>query len=81
MYMIPKENKQVKSLQSISIDLNISQTWKVVRTPGCKPGEYALFLKQDEDKSIKFSKFIGYASYDNICDWFEMINYRARSKS
>ena len=77
MYVIPKETMIVKSLYKMPIRLNISQTWKVKRTSGCKPGEYALFKKDDNDSGTKFSIFAGYATYDNICEWFEMIKYRS----
>ena len=77
MYVIPKETMIVKSLYKMPIHLSISQTWKVKRTSGCKPGEYALFKKDDNDSGTKFSIFMGYATYDNICEWFEMIKYRS----
>lgn len=79
MYAIPKETMQVIGRNNVRIDLNISQVWKIVRTDECKAGEYALFQKADNDKN-KFTIFGGYASYDNVCDWFEMIKYK-RSKT
>lgn len=75
MYVIPKEDMIVRSIYKIPIHLKLSQTWKVKQTSGCKPGEYALFKKADEDKGTKFSIFGGYITYDNICEWFEMIKY------
>lgn len=70
MYLIPKDKQIVKGNNSVVITLNLSQIYKVKRTPECKTGEYALLLRNDQNK---FDIFSGYITYDNICNWFEMI--------
>lgn len=74
MYLIAKDKSVVSSTYGTKLNLDISQVWKVVRTPACKPGEYALFLKDDGDGK-KFSIFQGYISYKDICNLFEMIKF------
>ena len=74
MYLIAKDSADIKSSYGQKVNLNISQVWKVVRTPACKAGEYALFRKDDNDNR-KFSIFHGYISYKEICDSFELIKY------
>ena len=71
MYLIAKDKERIRSNYGTSVDLDISKVWKVVRTPACKAGEYALFLKDDKDKD-KFSIFKGYISYEGICEFFEI---------
>ena len=78
--MIAKEDANVRSVYGTRIELNLSKIWKVVRTPACKAGEYALFLKDEIDTSSKFSIFQGYITYNNVCDWFEMIKYKKEKK-
>lgn len=80
MYLIAKENTTVLSNYGTRIKLDLSKIWKVVRTPACKAGEYALFLKDDNDNGSKFTIFQGYVSYDNICKWFELIKYTKEKK-
>ena len=75
MYLIAKDNNIVQANYGVSIKTDLSQVWKVVRTPACKIGEYALFLKDDNDKD-KFSIFQGYITYEKICDFFEMIKVK-----
>ena len=75
MYLIAKDINTVKTNYGTIIDTDLSQVWKVVRTPSCKAGEYALFLKEDNDKD-KFSIFKGYITYDKICEFFEMIKVK-----
>lgn len=72
MYLIAKDKGTVKTNYGMTIKTDLSQVWKVVRTPSCKAGEYALFLKDDNDKD-KFSIFQGYVTYDKICQSFELI--------
>ena len=72
MYLIAKDNSVVKTNYGTIVKTDLSQVWKVVRTPSCKAGEYALFLKDDNDKE-KFSIFKGYLTYEKICQFFEMI--------
>lgn len=74
MYLIAKDRTAINSNYGQRVDLNISQVWKVVRTPACKAGEYALFQKDDNDDR-KFSIFHGYISYKEICNSFELIKY------
>ena len=70
MYLIAKDNRTVKAKHNVIVNIDMSQVWKVKRTPQCKAGEYALLMKDDNEK---FTIFGGYISYDNVCDWFEMI--------
>lgn len=79
MYAISKDSQSVKNKYGIQIDMNISQMWKIVRSPACKPGEYALFLRNTGDKD-KFSIFKGYVSYNEVCKWFEIVKYTADRK-
>lgn len=74
MYLISRDTKIIRSNHGAPINLDLSSIWKVVRTPACKAGEYALFLKEDNDTD-KFSIFKGYISYDAICNSFELIKY------
>lgn len=74
MYLIAKDKVSIKSNHGFKINLDISKVWKVIRTPACDAGEYALFLKDDNDKS-KFTIFQGYISYNTICEFFEMIKF------
>ena len=70
-----KDKGILKANYGMNIQTDLSQVWKVVRTPSCKAGEYALFLKEDNDKD-KFSVFKGYITYDKICEFFEMIKVK-----
>ncbi len=79
MYAISKETQLVRNKYNLRIDMNISQIWKIVKSPACKPGEYALFLRDSGDKE-KFSIFKGYISYDEVCKWFEIVKYIADRK-
>ena len=72
MYLIAKDRAVIGSAYGPLVDLDLSQVWKVVRTPSCKPGEYALFKKDDGDDK-KFSIFMGYINYKDVCNAFEMI--------
>ena len=74
MYLIAKDRAVIGTSYGPLVDLDLSQVWKVVRTPACKPGEYALFKKYDND-ARKFSIFTGYVSYKDICNAFELIKY------
>ena len=74
MYAIPKDTQKVKAKYGVNLRLDISQICKITRTPACKPGEYALFVKDDNDKK-KFSIFCGYIDFNRVCDSFEMVNY------
>ena len=80
MYLIARDKITITGLYSVRIDLDMSQTLKVVRTDACKAGEYALFKKADEDKD-KFTIFCGYITYDDVCDSFEMVKVRKLSRS
>ena len=75
MYLIAKDKTVINNCCGAQVNLDLSQVWKVVKTPACKPGEYALFQKADEDDK-KFSIFRGYVSYKDICESFEMIKYK-----
>ena len=76
MYVIAKECKKVETMYGQPIKLDLSNVWKVVQTAACKSGEYALFQKSDKDIGSKFSIFRGYVSYEDICNWFELIKWQ-----
>ncbi len=73
MYLMAKEIKEVKIQNNITVNLNLAEVWKIVRSFGCKPGDYALYKRDDDNK---FSTFVGYITFDEVCKYFEMIHLK-----
>lgn len=69
IYLVPKEDKVVVCANSVSIQLKQSNKYKLIQSPACSAGEYAL-MKQTDENSVQFK---GYISYQNVCEWFELV--------